>query len=103
MRAFHYTAITSSETVKLVSPNVLVRYNYTGATSLIIYVKGGITPANMTEIVDDQGTTVTRYTATGTGSYQINMAGLTPGTLISVDTVSGTGTVTMDVLTGTEG
>jgi len=102
MRAFHYTAMTSDETVKLISPNVLIRYNYTDAASLIIYVKGGITPASMTEIIDDQSSQVTRYTATGTGTYQINMAGLTPGTLIGVATASGTGTVTMDVLTGTE-
>jgi hypothetical protein len=100
MKTFHWTNITTSDAVKIVGENIAVRLSYAGATDLIIYVKAGINSTDMQEIVDSEGNQVTRYTATGTGTRLINISGLTPGSHVGIGTVSGTGTVTAEVLTG---
>ena len=97
-----YTGITtgSEDGVKIKSENIAVRYKYTGATDLIIYTRAGIAPDDMQEIVNSDGDQVTRYTATGAGTRLINISGLTPGMYVGIGVVSGTGTVTADILSG---
>lgn len=97
-----YTNVTTdaSDGVKIKSENIIVELSYVGATDLIIYVRAGINTDNMQEILDADGTTVTRYTATGTGTRLVNISGLTPGSHVGIGVVSGTGTVTAKVLTG---
>lgn len=102
MRSFQFTGLAKSEAVKLVGHNCVVKFDYTGATSLICYVKAGFSDTTMAEIVNSDGDTVTRFTASGTGSQLINISGLTPGSFVAIDTVSGTGTVVGNVLTGQE-
>lgn len=54
----------------------------------------------MAEITDADGSQVTRFTATGSGTEIVNISGLTPGSYIGINTESGTGTVTATILTG---
>lgn len=89
---------------KLRGSNCLIEIKYVDASSLILYVANGIdsASANLSEIVDSDGNTVTRVTLSGTGTQHISIAGLTPGSYVGVKKVSGTGTATVSFLTGSD-
>ena len=99
MRSFIYSNQTTSDAIKVIG-NVQIEFTYTGATSLVCYAQSGVTPSNMAEITDADGSQVTRFTATGSGTEIVNISGLTPGSYIGINTESGTGTVTATILTG---
>ena len=99
MRSFIYSNQTTSDAIKVIG-NVQIQFDYVSASSLVCYAQSGVTPSTMAEITDADGNQVTRFTATGTGSEIINISGLTPGSYIGINTVSGTGTVTATILTG---
>lgn len=84
----------SHENYKLIGPNVLCEVTYTGATDHILYIAGGskIDATTHSEIVDVNGAAITRFTASGTGTQKIQINGLTPGTYISLQEVSGEST-----------
>lgn len=87
--------------VKLAGQYATVRYIVTDATNLILCVKLAVRPVadQFTEIMVD-GEYKTRKTfASGAGTDQVTITGLTPDMFISVDVVSGTGTFTWEVLT----
>jgi len=83
---------TTSENNSLIGSNVLCEIIYTGATNHILYIAAGskITASTHSEIIDVNGNTITRFTANGTGVERIQINGLTPGTYISLQEVSGT-------------
>jgi hypothetical protein len=88
---------------KIVGENCLVEFTYTGGDALVMCVVNGFTEsaADMAEIVNEAGETVTRFTATGAGTQKINISGLTPGTFVGIKQVSATaGTATARLLTG---
>ena len=104
MRSFNWTGLTlGGDGVKIVGENCLVEFSYVGGNALVMCVVNGITEdaADMSEIVNEAGDTVTRFTATGTGTQKINISGLTPGTFVGIKQISATaGTATAKVLTG---
>lgn len=102
MRAFIYNAQTTSDAIKLAGENVMVKFSFTSASSLICYVQAGITPDAMAEITDSNGVNITRFTASGTDTQIVNISGLTPGSYVGIGTVSGTGTVVADFITGAQ-
>ena len=107
MRSFNFGSFAINEvndTAKLVGYAVHIKVTYTGATDLILYIANGASANgdDHKEIVNSAGTNVTRFTATGSGTQNIQINGLTPGTYISLKKVSGTGTATMSFITGSE-
>jgi len=99
MRSFIYSNQTISDAVKIIG-HVQIEFTYSGATSLVCYAQAGLTPDSLAEITDASGNQVTRFTATGSGTQIVNIAGLTPGGYVGISTESGTGTVTAKILTG---
>ena len=107
MRSFNFGSFAVdevNEAAKMVGYSVLVKVTYTAATDLILYLASGssVTGDDHTEIVNESGTQVTRFSATGTGIQNFQINGLTPGTYLSLKKVSGTGTATMSFITGSE-
>jgi len=102
MRSFYYTGLADGEAKKIVGQNVAVEINYTGATTLIVCVKGGFSTTNLTEIVDQFNDQITRATVNGDGKHVVNISGLTPGSFICGSIVSGTGTISVNLITGSE-
>jgi hypothetical protein len=94
---------TVTENCKMVGYGCFITVTYTGATDLILYIANGpgLDYTKHSEITVD-GVNVTRFTAQSAGIQQISLNGLTPGTFISLQTVSGTGTAVMDFITGSE-
>jgi len=107
MRSFNFGSFAVdevNEAAKMVGYSVLVKVTYTSATALILYLAAGasVSGDDHTEIVNEAGTQVTRFTATGSSIQNFQINGLTPGTYLSLKEVSGTGTAVMSFITGSE-
>lgn len=107
MIAFNYGPIAVDEvkdSYKVYGRGVSVRISYVSATSLLLYIANGHSANgdDHSELKDSEGATVTRATLTGTGVHNLQINGLEPGTYISLKKVSGTGTATMNFITGRE-
>ncbi len=89
---------------KLVGYAALVEIHFTDATDHILFVAMGssVNGADHSEITDQDGNNVTRFTASGTGVQRIQINGLTPGAYLSMGEVSGSSTTApkMYVTTG---
>jgi hypothetical protein len=102
MIPFNYTGLADGQAIKLAGPNVQILVTYTGATDLVFCVKAGPNPDTLAEIVDSTGAYVTRTTiATGAGSTILNISGLTGGTWVAPAKLSGTGSITGQIITST--
>lgn len=86
---------------QLISRGFFAEITYNGATSLVFYLAAGVLPdaSTHTEITDSQGNTVTRQTVNGSGKTTVQVNGMEPGLYISLKTISGTGTLSMNLLT----
>lgn len=95
---------TTGENYKLIGDSVLCEVTYTGATDHILFIAAGskIDYTDHSEITDVNGTTITRFTANGTGVQRIQINGMTPGTYITLQAVSGSSTTapTLSFITG---
>lgn len=106
MRSFNIGPIalnTVTDNCKMVGYGCFITVTFTGATDLILFIANGAGTdyTKHSEITVD-GVNVTRFTAQLAGTQNIHLNGLTPGTFISLQTVSGTGTAVMNFITGSE-
>lgn len=102
MRSFDYGPFDADTPVKIVGNACTVEFDYTDAVDLLVCVKAGRKSDNLTELKTIYGVEFTRVTLTGTGSDAITIDGLTPGLYVAGNVISGTGTLLISTLTGSE-
>ena len=89
---------TLGEAVMIRSENIGIEVSYADIAETEFFVKAGITPDVMTEIIINEEQ-VTRRTASGTGGYSMNIAGFVPGSWVSVHSAGAPNNVTIKILT----
>lgn len=104
MRSLNYGPLTAGQAVKIWGRGCNAKISYTGASSLVLALAAGHSANgdDHTEITNESGTLITRFTANGSGAQNIQVNGLEPGVYVSMIVVSGTGTASAMIITGTE-
>ena len=102
MRSFDFGPLAADQAVKIVGNAMTVKFNATGATNLIVCVKAGHKSDSLSELETIYGIQFTRFTLNGTDTKSITIDGMTPGLYVAGSVISGTGTLSVSILTGQE-